>query len=210
MCRAYKQHFVVEFDKDWQSSIARHHRRNIRAAAREVEVERCANPAAWLETWNLLYGHLIRRHEIHGIARFSTASFARQLSIPGAVAFRAARGEETVGMLLWFRQNEIAYYHLGAFNRAGYDAGAAFALFDAALTYFAAEGLRRAGVGAGAGWQGDLNDGLTRFKRGWANQHRTAWFCGRILKPEAYRRLVAADATRTPEYFPAYRRPEAA
>jgi hypothetical protein len=210
VCRAFKEHFIVDFGRDWRATIGAHHRRNIRAAARHVEIERCENPSSWLETWVELYGQLVRRHEIHGAARFSRASFAGQLLVPGIVVFRATVGRETVGMLLWYVQKDVAYYHLGAFSPLGYESRAAFALFEAALGAFAKRGLRNAALGAGAGWHAVADDGLTRFKQGWANDQRTAWFCGRVLRAGAYGRLVATRGIWPTEYFPAYRIPEAA
>jgi hypothetical protein len=210
VCRPFKEHAVVDFGRDWRQAISPHHRRNVRAAARRVEVERCSDPSAWLETWIELYEHLIRRHDLCGIARFSRASFSRQLRVPGIVAFRAFVGTQTVGMLLWYIRDTVASYHLGAFSPLGYASRAAFALFDASLGDLASRGVRWAGLGAGAGWQGATDDGLSRFKNGWANDRRTAWFCGRILARGKYARLIASRKVTVPDYFPNYRHPEAA
>ncbi len=147
VCRPYKQHAIVDFDGDWRNAICRHHRRNIRFAARHVEIERGTEPANWLSQWSELYDNLVARHQIRGIARFSRAAFRRQLNVPGIVAFRAAVGTQTVGMLLWYVADSVAYYHLGAFSDAGYETRAAFALFDAALNEFASLGLRWALLG---------------------------------------------------------------
>jgi hypothetical protein len=51
---------------------------------------------------------------------------------------------------------------------------------------------------------------LSRFKNGWANDRRTAWFCGRILARGKYARLIASRKVTVPDYFPNYRHPEAA
>jgi hypothetical protein len=210
VCRPFKEHAVVDFRREWRQTISPHHRRNARAAARRVEVERCEVPSEWLEIWTDLYANLVARHEIRGIARFSRESFSRQLAVPGMTAFRAAVATETVGMLLWYMTEQVAYYHLGAFSPLGYASRAAFALFDVALGDLAAGGIRWAALGGGAGWQAAKEDGLTRFKKGWANDYRTAWFCGRILAPAKYHRLTAARPLAETEYFPKYRRQEAA
>lgn len=210
VCRPFKEHAVVDFGRDWRQAICRHHRRNVRVAARRVEVERCGDPSDWLETWIELYGHLIGRHGLCGIARFSRASFGRQLCVPGIAAYRAIVDTETVGMILWYVADTVAYYHLGAFSPLGYASRAAFALFDAALGDLAGRGARWAALGSGAGWQVATEDGLARFKNGWANDRRTAWFCGRILAPVKYERLAAARKLHAVDYFPKYRHPEAA
>jgi hypothetical protein len=48
------------------------------------------------------------------------------------------------------------------------------------------------------------DDGLSRFKAGWATGRRTAWFGGRIGDRAAYDALAAG---RQAAYFPAYRAP---
>jgi hypothetical protein len=210
VCRPFKEHAVVEFDGDWRRGVCRHHRRNIRLAARRIEVEACKDPANWLDTWSELYAHLVSRHGVRGMARFSLSSFRRQLNVPGIAAWHAAVANETVGMLLWYIAGEFAYYHLGAFSPLGYESGAAFALFDVALSELAARGVRCATLGAAAGWQSAASDGLSRFKNGWTDGRRTAWFCGRILAPAKYEQAIAARKVGPTGYFPKYRLPEAA
>jgi hypothetical protein len=205
VCRPYKRHAVVAFDDAWRNAICYHHRRNIRFAARHVEIERGTDPANWLETWSELYSDLVARHDVQGIARFSRTCFRHQLHVPGIVAFRALVKTQTVGMLLWYVADTVAYYHLGAFSPLGYKTRAAFGLFDFALNQFAAAGVRWASLGGAAGSRAVSNDGLTRFKMGWANESRTAWFCGRILAPTTYAQLTAARHLVDNEYFPKYR-----
>jgi hypothetical protein len=158
-----------------------------------------------LDEWAALYRNLIERHNITGIAKFSVDAFAKQLSIPGIVAFRASLDDKTVGMLLWYVQNQAGYYHLGAYSPDGYKLNASFALFWTALNYFIKEGLQWLSLGAGAGIQEDPNDGLTRFKRGWSTGTRTAYFCGRIFNKEKYQEIVKSKHIPPTEFFPAYR-----
>jgi hypothetical protein len=116
---------------------------------------------------------------------------------------------------LWYVRETIAYYHLGAFSPLGYESCAAFALFDVALHDLAKRGVHWANLGGGAGWQAATDDGLARFKQGWANDRRTAWFCGRVLDAARYAGLIRplTSVSRTfnaSDYFPQYRHPEAA
>ncbi len=57
------------------------------------------------------------------------------------------------------------------------------------------------------GGVGARDDGLVRFKRGWATEERVAHLCGRILDRAAYERLTRSG---TFGWFPAYRAPDAA
>jgi hypothetical protein len=208
----FKEHFVVDLSRPPESFVAEHHRRNVRKALQAgITVERCADPMACLDDWARLYGVLSERHRIRGLAAFSPRSFALQLAVPGIVMLRARTPEgKTVGITLWAVHGEVGYYHLGAYSLAGYELGASFALFDHAIRSLAAEGLRWLSLGAGAGLESGLEgggeDGLSRFKRGWATGTRTAWLCGRIFDRAAYASLVGKGAPA--DFFPAYRRVE--
>ncbi|MGE3317126.1 MAG: GNAT family N-acetyltransferase [Planctomycetaceae bacterium] len=204
VCRPFKQHYVVDFSRNWEESISSHHRRKVRVGSREVQVVRAENPADVLDDWCALYRQLINRHSIRGISRFSRASFEAQLNVPGIVAFQAKQGSETVGSLLWYFHGDVAYYHLGAFSPSGYALGASHVLFHESLAYFAWRRARFAALGSAAGLEANEDDGLARFKQGWANASRTAWFCGRVLNRPAYQQMVAESGSDV-GYFPSYR-----
>lgn len=202
----YKEHFVIELARA-EAQLAGHHARNIRKARAAVAVERCERPAEYLDAWAELYANLVRRHQIDGPAAFSRASLAAQLAVPGLALYRALAGGETVGMVLWFLQDEVGYYHLAAYSDRGYALRASYALFAAAIDDLAGQ-LRWLSLGAGAGVRSDGDDGLTRFKRGWATGTRTAYLCGRIFDRERYDALAAARGA-SDGFFPLYRTPQA-
>jgi hypothetical protein len=204
LVKPFKEHFVIDLEQPIDSFVNPHHRRNARKALQHVDVERCKEPLDFLDDWLDLYQTLIDRHHITGIPAFSRNSFAGQLSVPGITALRAIRNGETAGMLLFYEQDNRAYYHLGAYSDGGYEIGASFALFDYALRYFCSQQFKWLNLGAGAG-AGNNDSGLTRFKRGWSNGVRTAYFCGRIFSHDKYQQLVEAMHTGTSGYFPAYR-----
>ena len=204
----FKSHFVNDLSCPPENSICPHHARNVSIGLKQVTVEKCEDPLGSLDDWVKLYSALTHRHRISGMRAFSSRSFAKQLKTPGIVAFRALRNRQTVGMILWYMQNGVAYYHLGAYTDEGYRLRASFALFRKALDYFTASGLRYANLGAGAGLGNSTDDGLSRFKRGWSTAIRTAYLCGRIFDREKYDRLVSARGFATDTYFPAYRRGE--
>jgi hypothetical protein len=128
----------------------------------------------------------------------------------GSTRGSTACDAQTVAMSLWYVDGDVAYYHLGACDARGYELSAMFAMFDVALNHFAAAGARWAQLGGAAGWQATAGGGLARFKAGWANERRTAWFCGRVLDPLLYGRLVAGRTQLQSGFFPGYRQPEAA
>jgi hypothetical protein len=200
----YKEHYVVDLERPMRSFVSPHHVRNIKTALRHVDVECCDEPAEFADDWVGLYSNLVRRHAITGIAAFSRLSLMRQLQVPGIDMFRAVRGTTTVGMTLWYTQRDVSYYHLGAYNDAGYASRASFALFAFAIEYFA--GRRRwLSLGAGAGARSAGADGLTRFKSGWATGTRTAYLCGRIFDRARYAEIADAKRRSGGAYFPVYR-----
>ena len=206
----FKEHFVVDLRSGWRETMHPHHRRNVVHALAALDVETVDDPPALLDDWVALYAELIDRHRITGLAAFSRDSFAAQLRVPGIAALRAVEDGVTVGATLWYVAGDVAYYHLGAYSARGYELAASFALFDRGFERFAAEGVAWASLGAGAGLDGTVEDGLTRFKRGWATATRTAYLCGRILQHGVYDELSAARSTPSTKYFPAYRAAELA
>ena len=111
-------------------------------------------------------------------------------------------------MLLWYVQDKIAYYHLGAYSPLGYELNASFALFWHGLKHFSNLSLEWLSLGAGAGAKSDGRDGLTRFKKGWATGTRQAYFCGCVFNRRVYDELVSMWNIKNTNYFPAYRESE--
>ena len=201
----FKQHFVIDLSRAPETFVTSHHRRNARKALAEVSVEECADPVSFLDDWTALYRTLVERHGVTGMAAFSRESFARQLSVPGLVAFRAVYHGATVGMLLWYSQGNRSYYHLGAYSQRGYELRASFALFDYAIRSFAQREIEWLSLGSGAGVGKRAESGLSRFKEGWSTGVRTAYFCGRIFDAKHYQEIVRARNISATNYFPAYR-----
>lgn len=205
LVRPFKTAFIVDLARPPERFVDPHHRRYARQALRRVAVERLDEPATLAEEWAALYAHLVRRHGITGMPAFSRAALVAQLRVPGAVAFRALDGAATVAVLLWYVHGPAAYYHLGASSPRGYELRASFALFWTAIEHFRAAGLRRLSLGGAPGLGGPRDDGLSRFKRGWATGARTVYLCGRILNGMAYDALAGGASDPTDGYFPAYR-----
>lgn len=201
----FKEHFVIDLSRPADTFIRAHHRRNAYKARKSLEVEICRSPLDFLGDWTALYETLVQRHKITGIAAFSNETFARQLTVPGMVAFRAVHNAVTVGMLLWYTQGSRAYYHLGAYSVRGYELCASFALFDHSIRYFAEVGFEWLNLGAAAGVSPGEESGLARFKQGWSTGTRTAYFCGRVFDESKYEEIVKARNTPSSGFFPAYR-----
>jgi len=204
----FKEHFITDLKNPLDTIVSSHHRRYSLKGLKNVTVEICQNPIQFLDEWESLYATLIERHNIKGIPAFSRSAFRKQLQVPGIVAFRAVNDSTTVGMLLWYVQGEIAYYHLGAYSEEGYELYASYALFWHAIEHFSEMDLRWLNLGAGSGASSKSNDGLGGFKQGWSTESRTAYFCGRIFDHSKYSEIVEAKRVFDTDYFPAYRKGE--
>lgn len=202
----FKDHFVADLSQPINSIVSGHHRQYSRKYSRDVEVKMCTDPPEFCADWFNLYAHLVERHHIKDMRAFSRDVFMKQLNLPGVIVLKALYLDEVIGAQLWLRQGDIAYSHLTACSPKGYDKGAAYALNWFAVHYFKERGdIDWLDIGAGPGLKGDSSGGLMQFKRGWANDTRTAYFCGKILDKERYPEITAAAGIGETDYFPAYR-----
>lgn len=203
----YKDHFVAETTEAPGSYVSRSHQTNARRALRKVEVEICESPEQYLDEWMELFDDLASKHGISGVRAFSRDSFEMQLRVPGIVMFRAEHKGRTVGIDLWYVQDDVAQGHLVAFSAEGYRVSASYATKWVLLDYFTGK-VRWVNFGGLPGSANSLDSGLGHFKSGWSNTTRKAYLCGRILDPDKYRRL-SVDSNGS-GYFPAYRAGEMA
>jgi hypothetical protein len=183
--------------------LAVNHVRNARKALQGLVVRREDDPMDFVEGWISLYAGLVERHAITGVAAFSPASFRAQFQTPGLVVYSARAGDRLAGMALFYRMDRQVYYHLAAYSEEGYNEKASFGIFRKALADFKQEGLELLNLGGGAGLQEKGEDGLMRFKKGWANDTRMAFLCGKICDRPIYEALSNGRARNG--YFPAYR-----
>ena len=206
--KPFKEHFIIDMNQQLDHYVSKHHQRYAKRKQKDVSIEKCERPLDHLAEWVRLYAILIERRHIRGVAIFSEEAFLLQLSVPGIIMFKAIFQGETIGMLLWYRQGNVAYYHLGAYCEKGYEIRVSYALFWFAIEYFAANGLSWLNLGAGAGTDNTGEDGLSRFKRGWSTGARTVYFCGRIFDREQYERMAETPHSPEADYFPIYRKGE--
>lgn len=200
----YKDHYIYDSEMSLEQSISKNHRRNARRALRDVSVDLVISPNIELDEWVTLYGDLIKRHNIKGIRAFSAESFAKQISIPNTLFFRAWHNGSLVGGNLFYIQGDVAYGHLMALTEQGYALGAAHAIKWVALDYLT-QRVRYINFGGGTGGnQGGLT-GLDEFKSGWTNKIGKSFFCGKIFDKKLYDNLTDSVNRNDEQWFPAYR-----
>ncbi|MCO7226131.1 GNAT family N-acetyltransferase [Pleionea sp. CnH1-48] len=198
----FKRHYVIDFEQPMV--LARHHRRNVSKAQKNITVELHAVgsdlPEAVSTAWLELYRQLKLRHSIVGVADFSDGALKQQLLLCDVFVARVQK--HIVGMLLFTKIDERIYYHLGAHADQGYKENSSYALFSAAIDYYQKQSIQFLDLGGSSGVKENANDGLGRFKKGWCNAERIAYLGGRIHNLTHYHQLSSSPST---SYFPAYR-----
>lgn len=167
-------------------------------------IMRVDEPQIYLNEWGRMYDNLIDPHNITGVTKFSERTFEGMFETPGLHVYKSSLVGEIVGMVLFYEMDEVVYYHLGAYSDDGYLHNASFGLFLQAIEDFSTLSKKWLNLGSGAGQTENENDGLTRFKKGWASETRTAWFCGKILNKGIYNKL-SWWANPNSNFFPLYR-----
>lgn len=203
----FKGHYTADLQHPAKSFVSKHHHYYALKALEKMNVELCEDPPRMIADWSDLYELLIARHQLKGIKVFSLTSFMKQLSVPGVVMLRASHEGRTIGAHFWYVQGDVAFSHLAASSVLGYKLMSAYALSWSALEYFSGK-VRWIDWGAGAGVNPDEKDGLARFKRGWANDMRAVYLCGRIFNQAKYDELSRAKGPVVNHYFPRYREGE--
>jgi len=205
LVKPFKTHYVVDLSHPLQSFVGKVHRKNAHKSLEIMDVEVCWQPAQYLDDWISLYDDLISRHDIKGINTFSPKCFEIQLNIPGMVMFLGRREGEIVGATLVLIHDQVAHFHLSAYTSEGYRIRASYGTHWKALVNDYEQGIRYFNLGGTAGIKENPSDGLAEFKRGWSNEQRIVYFCGRIFDRQKYKSLCQQYAIANIDYFPAYR-----
>ncbi len=203
----FKEHYAVDLSRQAGLTITSHHRYYARQALKALEITVISDLPGFLPTWQVLYAHLVQRRRISGIRAFSAEAFARLFEVPGVTILCASLAGQPVAAHIWLAQGESIYSHLAAASEEGYRRGAFYALYACAIDHFKTQAAWL-DLGGAAGLVNSNQDGLSRFKRGWANHTRMAYLGGRIFQPARYEQIVREKAARAGGYFPAYRQGE--
>jgi hypothetical protein len=200
----FKDHYVLDLTKPINSSISRRHREYSRSSLRNLTINIQTSPNIDLDEWVALYDCLIKKYNIHGIRKFSRESFAKQVSIPNTYYFRALYDGRAVGGSLFYLQSDVVYGHLAAFTAEGYNLHASYAIIWSAINFFS-KLSHWIDFGGGTKTINGAIDGLVLFKKGWSNETRKSYFCGKILNSKIYAKLSEFKGTSNSNWFPAYR-----
>lgn len=192
LVRVDAQHYVADLVSFWP---ARDHRRAVREALRLVDVDVEDAPANLVPAWEALGSLPLPGTELG----LSAAALARQLALPGCVAFSAQAEDGPVAVAVVYVSGDDATLHALTSSAAGEALGARYALIQTIAQDMAGRGLRSLDLGS--------SDADPAFMDGWTEELRPSYRCGRIIDRLAYDELVAAAGPADRLTFPAYRDP---
>ncbi|MCY6370542.1 hypothetical protein [Clostridium ganghwense] len=206
--KPFKKHYIVDLSCELNKFIYKGHKRKAKKALKDIEVEICTkNCVRYLDEFIELYNVLIKRHKITGIRRFSRKAFEYQLKTPGTILIRGVYDGRVVGMKLCIIHEDVAYDHLMAISHEGYNMHASYGITLRELEYLKNK-VKWIDLGANAGINSNLNDGLNQFKRGWSTGKKMVYLCGKVLDEEKYDGITWRLKKSSVEYFPEYREGE--
>ena len=203
LVRPFKPHYLVD-EAAGAYDPSKHHRYEIRRAAKFGVDVQIVPLRDILDAWIALYDELISKRGIGGVPRFPPESFKLLAKCDGLTTVAAFVVGELVSCHLWIRYDRFVWSHLAASSALGYQSGAAYAICDHAIRRFAGHIVD---LGGAAGLEETSNNGLARFKAGFANRTHPSYLCGAILDSKRYASLCAESNILTTNYFPAYRAP---
>ena len=201
----FKTHYVTNLSCLLENIVKKDHRYYARKSQKAMDIEICLHPAHHLGDWMELYDNLIRKHRIEGIRKFSPKCFETQLTMPGMIMFLGRVQGEVVGATLVLVGDRVAYAHLSAYASTGYKIRASYGIRWTILAYLQEHGIQYFDGGGTAGIDEDSSDGLAEFKKGWSNEQRTVFFCGRVFDRQKYESICRQRRAVASDYFPAYR-----
>jgi len=200
----YKSHYILDTAVPIEEVISTGRRRDALKALNDVEVDLKISPDINLDEWCHLYNNLIIRHQISGIRTFSRESFKIQLAIPNTHYFRVIKQGEVVGGALFYLQKDSSYYHLAAQTEKGYEMQAGYAAMWTAINVLSKK-IRWIELQGGSSQNDEEMDGLSGFKKGWANLEKKSLFCGKIINYPVYSEISKIKKIPKSQWFPAYR-----
>jgi hypothetical protein len=203
--KLFKTHYIVDLSYPLESFVNKVHQYRARRSLKGMEVEVCLEPIQYLDEWVKLYNNLIKRHNIKGIQVFSPKSFEIQLRLPGMIMIVGKHEGAVLGAHLVMVQDDTAYGHLAAFSPEGYKIKASYGIYWMALKYLGDQGIQLYDMGGGAGMTENTEDGLSKFKKGWSNDRRMVYFCGRVFDRQKYDSVCQRSQVVKADYFPTYR-----
>ncbi len=187
--------------------IPEQHRRNIKKALAVGTVSR-AEVVKKADVCASIYNQFAAARGFGAAHMFPIEHFRRLALVPGVELHVVELDDEVVGFHFWVVHGGVCYSHLTAMTDEGRTQRCGYALSMFALEAF--KDQEKIVFGGSAGAADTPNDGLARFKSGFANETAESILCGKILRPVDYRELsvgVADDGPSGAEFFPKYRQP---
>jgi hypothetical protein len=205
LVKQFKAHYLADLSYPLERFVNEGHRKNARKSLKIMNVEVCCQPMQYIDKWMSLYNNLISRHNINNISKFSRQYFSVIFNIPGTIMFLGKQKDSIVGGSIVIIRDQVSYAHLSAYAEEGYRIRASYGIKWKSLAYLKEQNIRYLDLGGMAGTKEDPSDGLAQFKRGWSNEQRMVYICGRVFDRKKYDYICQQYQINNNDYFPAYR-----
>lgn len=173
VCRPFKEHYLV--DRDGGIRLRKRHRNRINQARRVGKV-REISLSEHLATWLELYRGNVAK--LHIAEPFPDSYFEAIAGMPSLRVLAVEAGGKLVAITLWVAHHDTLYFHDGASGEVGREVAAAYAAFAYAIE---TTDRRYVLLGGSAGLRDEPSDGLSMFKRGFANAVVPGYLCSARL-----------------------------
>ena len=197
----FKTHHIVDLDGPWRDHASRNAKRYDRIARANFSIEPVDAPTLHAESFRDLHAAMLAR-----IGKASSPpaleSIRAQLSVPGAMLFRAMREGEPCGYAFYMVDGEQAYAHLLAVTEKARAEAVIYGLYGVALDVLSDHGVRHVDFGGNPGAADAPDHPVSRFKAGWSSHVALSYILGKILDERTYADLSSG---RRGTGFPAYR-----
>ncbi|GEM_PF-3772909 len=201
--KPFKTHYIYE-KKQGAIVYNHHHRYELRQALKSVRVD-LMNLEKSIDEWTSLYTNLITKKKLTGLHSFPKTHHSALIKLNGVTPIGAWHNNKLVSCHIWVSDNQYAHSHLAASSDQGYACRAAYAINDAAITYFS--NLDIINFGGGITEINHSMDGLAKFKQGFSNNTKSSFICGAILDQRRYNELLLQNETMIQtDFFPSYRK----
>ena len=199
----YKEHYSIKLSPDYFKSLSQNTRKHINRSIRKHTFQITKPHQSLIDEFYSLHENIIKKHDVSGDNFIDKAMVQDQFKTPNSLIASTSYQDKLLSAMLIFQSNETSYWYLAATHPEAYSHNSNYALFSETIKYLIEKGIRIVHLGGNAGSK-NAADGLSMFKRKWANQSNFTYFCGDELNSDLYKELCTLYPNKKPDYFPAY------
>lgn len=201
--RPFKTHYITNLSKPWRDTAARNAKRYEERARRTFTFSEVLNPAFYASDLRRLNSIIVNRKRGTNTKIIAEKVLKHQLGLSGARLFKASNSNGIQGLAFFMVTEKRAYaYMIGATDEARSN-NVIYGLYGFALDIFQNE-MDNVDFGGVPGTSDDQSHPIAQFKQLWTNETAQSFICGKVFRPDVYKKLSEAHPTSHANFFPAY------